>query len=134
MHANTAAENDGALPVSPGLLDEELRLHLPTAPSDSPSVDSRTAVVAGLAIVVAIGAGLVAQLLTGLIAFITNIAFYHELSLAPRAPYHAHVGAWVIVIPVLGALVIGLMARYGSQAIRGHGIPEVMERVLYGES
>jgi len=134
MHLNSTVGSDGALPVSPGLADEEERLHLPTAPADAPSVDSRTALVAGLAIVIAIGAGLVAQFLTGLIAFITNIAFYHEISIAPRAPYHAHVGAWVIVIPVLGALVIGLMARYGSQAIRGHGIPEVMERVLYGES
>src|SRR5205823_5756294 len=43
-------------------------------------------------------------------------------------------GAWVLVIPVAGALLIGVMARYGSEAIRGHGIPEVMERVLYGES
>jgi H+/Cl- antiporter ClcA/CBS-domain-containing membrane protein len=97
-------------------------------------VDRRTVLVALLAIVIALGAGLVAQLLTALIALITNVAFYHEISLVARSPAGARIGAWVLVVPVIGALIIGVMARYGSAAIRGHGIPEVMERVLYGES
>jgi H+/Cl- antiporter ClcA len=125
---------DGALPVSPGLEDEAAFPHELETPPDVVPVDRRTAVIAGLAVVVAIGAGLVAQFLTALIALITNLAFYHTVSLTLRSPADAHVGAWVIVIPVAGALLIGLMARYGSAAIRGHGIPEVMERVLYGES
>jgi H+/Cl- antiporter ClcA/CBS domain-containing protein len=130
---DTHTSRDGALPPSPGLAEEEevLDIH---APPDVFPVDRRTAVLAGLAIATAIGAGLVAQLLTALIALITNLAFYHTISLAPRSPAGAHVGAWVVVIPIVGALVIGVMARYGSAAIRGHGIPEVMERVLYGES
>jgi chloride channel protein, CIC family len=122
-----------AIPISPGLAEEQAALALDTPPDVWP-VDRRTALIAGLAIVIAIGAGLVAQLLTALIALITNVAFYHSVSLASRSPGAAHVGAWVLVIPVVGALIIGVMARYGSAAIRGHGIPEVMERVLYGES
>jgi H+/Cl- antiporter ClcA len=122
-----------AIPVSPGLAQQQALLSLDTPPEVRP-VDHRTAVIAGLAVVIAVGAGLVAQLLTALIALITNVAFYQSLSLTPRSPGAAHVGAWVLVIPVIGALIIGVMARYGSAAIRGHGIPEVMERVLYGES
>ena len=128
------SRRDGALPVSPGLAEEESYLPELETPPDIVPVDRRTALIAGLAIFIAIGAGLVAQLLTALIAFITNISFYHTVSFSLRSPGGAHVGAWVIVIPVLGALIIGVMARYGSAAIRGHGIPEVMERVLYGES
>ena len=125
---------EGRLPVSPGLADETAYLTDLEIPPEVAPVDRRTALMAGLAIVVAIGAGLVAQLLTALIAVITNIAYYHTVSFVLRSPGGAHVGWWVLVIPVLGALVIGVMARYGSAAIRGHGIPEVMERVLYGES
>jgi chloride channel protein, CIC family len=45
-------------------------------------------------------------------------------------PADAHVGAWVLVVPVIGGLIIGLMARYGSDRIRGHGIPEAIEAIL----
>lgn len=128
-----ASRRDGALPPSPGLAEEEAVLDIQTPPDVVP-VDRRTAILAAVAVVLAIGAGLVAQLLTALIALITNLAFYHTLSLAQRSPAQAHVGGWVVIIPIVGALVIGVMARYGSAAIRGHGIPEVMERVLYGES
>jgi len=129
-----AIGTDGALPVSPGLAEEEAYLELELPPESAP-VDSRTALMAGLAIVVAIGAGLVAQLLTALIAVITNISYYHTVSFSLRSPGGAtNIGWWIILIPVVGALVVGIMARYGSPAIRGHGIPEVMERVLYGES
>ena len=133
MGINTI-DRDGSLPVSPGLAEEEAYLDLELPPESAP-VDSRTALMAGLAIVVAIGAGLVAQLLTALIAVITNIAYYHTVSFSLRSPGGAtNIGWWIILIPVVGALVVGVMARYGSPAIRGHGIPEVMERVLYGES
>jgi H+/Cl- antiporter ClcA len=121
------ARADGALPVSPDL--PEL-----ATPPDVVPVDARTAGVALLAVVIAIGAGLVAQVLTALIALITNVAYYQRFSFESVSPGGAHLGAWGIGIPVLGALIIGVMARYGSAAIRGHGIPEVMERVLYGES
>jgi CIC family chloride channel protein len=128
------SRREGALPVSPGLAQEESLLPGLSTPPDVAPVDRRTVIVAGMAVAIAIGAGLIAQVLTALIALITNLAFYHTVSLTLRSPGAANVGWWVLVIPVVGALVVGLMARYGSAAIRGHGIPEVMERVLFGES
>jgi chloride channel protein, CIC family len=124
------------LPVSPGL--ELERSVFETAehrvPDDYLPVDRRTVLISALALVIAVAAGLVARVLVGLIDLITNLAFHQRLSTAHASPATAQVGAWVLVLPVLGALVIGVMARYGSAAIRGHGIPEVMEKVLRGES
>lgn len=119
---------------------------LPVAPSMGPALadvrapvrvvtmDRRVVLLCGLSIGVAAAAALVAQVLTALIALITNLAFFGRLSFAPASPAHNHLGAFVIVIPILGALVIGVMARYGSKAIRGHGIPEAMEQVLFNRS
>ena len=84
MGINTI-DRDGSLPVSPGLAEEEAYLDLELPPETAP-VDSRTALMAGLAIIVAIGAGLVAQLLTALIAVITNISYYHTVSFSLRSP------------------------------------------------
>jgi len=64
----------------------------------------------------------------------TNLAFFHRFSAAAVTPQDSSLGPWVIAIPVLGALVIGLMARYGSEKIRGHGIPEALEAILLGRS
>jgi len=83
---------------------------------------------------VAAGAALLANALTRLIGLITNVAYYGRLSTAFVAPTTARLGAWSILVPIIGAVVVGLMARYGAAAIRGHGIPEVMERVLYARS
>ena len=83
-----------------------------------------------------IGAGgaLIASVLTHLIGLITNIAYFGRVSWAFSPPSTARFGAWTVLIPVVGGLVVGVMARYGAAAIRGHGIPEVMERVLYNRS
>ena len=51
-----------------------------------------------------------------------------------RLPEQSHLGYWVVLVPVVGALIIGLMARYGSEKIRGHGIPEAIEAILLGKS
>ncbi len=119
---------------------------LPLAPSLGPSlenaavaahsttVDLRVVTISGLSIAVAGLAALIAQLLTRLIAFFTNLAFYGRLSTEGMSPAGHHLGAWVIAVPVIGGLVVGAMARYGSQAIRGHGIPEAMQQVLQNES
>jgi H+/Cl- antiporter ClcA len=45
-----------------------------------------------------------------------------------------HLAPWTIAIPVVGSLIIGLMARFGSEKIRGHGIPEAIEAILIGRS
>jgi H+/Cl- antiporter ClcA len=84
--------------------------------------------------IIAVGAGLLAEILVVLIDLITNIAFYQRVSLSPATPAGNTLGPLVIIVPVIGALIVGVMARYGSKAIRGHGIPEVMERILLHES
>ncbi len=90
--------------------------------------------ICAAAILIALGAGLLAEALTALIGLITSLAFHGHLSLTDATPLGHQLGPWVIVVPVIGALIVGVMARYGSPAIRGHGIPEVMERILRHES
>jgi H+/Cl- antiporter ClcA/predicted transcriptional regulator len=97
-------------------------------------LDRRVLQISGMAIGTGIAAALSAQVLVRMIYFFTNLAFYGRLAIAPASPADNQLGFWVIIIPVLGAIVIGFMARYGSKAIRGHGIPEAMEQVLVNQS
>jgi chloride channel protein, CIC family len=119
------------VPSQPGMVKTgEFR-----SPKDYEVADRRTVMIAAIAVVIAIGAGLAAQLLTSLIGFITNLAFYGRISTAFVDPAGAHPGVIrLLVVPVTGAIIVGLMARFGSPSIRGHGIPEVMENVLFGGS
>jgi CIC family chloride channel protein len=96
--------------------------------------DKRMILLSALAIPIGVFSALVAKGLLWLIAVITNISFFFRFSSAPATPQHNHLGYWVIAIPVIGALIIGLMARYGSEKIRGHGIPEALEAILLGRS
>ncbi|MCA9400252.1 MAG: chloride channel protein, partial [Candidatus Omnitrophica bacterium] len=80
-----------------------------------------------------IGGG-VAWILTKLIYIITNAAFYGQFSSEHAVPEGHALGWMVIFVPVIGGILVGLMARYGSQGIRGHGIPEAMEHVLHNQS
>ncbi|MET3179714.1 UNVERIFIED_ORG: H+/Cl- antiporter ClcA [Variovorax guangxiensis] len=75
-----------------------------------------------------------ARVLLDLIRFFTNLFFFQTFSLAERSPATHTLGAWVIVVPVIGGLIVGLVARYGSDKIRGHGIPEAIEAILFGKS
>src|SRR5579864_5111744 len=79
-------------------------------------------------------AGCIAFLLYKLIGLFTNIAFYGHFSAAFLSARHNHLGLWVIPIPVIGGLIVGIMAKYGSPKIKGHGIPEAMEAVLVNRS
>ena len=98
------------------------------------TTDLRMLLLSAMALAIgAISAG-VAWVLFRLIELITNLAFFFRLSTQNVTPQQAHVGAWVILIPVIGALIIGFMARYGSPKIRGHGIPEALEAILIGRS
>ena len=73
-------------------------------------------------------------MLLWLIAVITNAAFFQRLSAGPALPQDHGPGWWIVAVPALGGLVVGLMARYGSEKIRGHGIPEALEAILLGRS
>lgn len=86
------------------------------------------------AIINALVIGILAKALVMLIDGITNLSFYHRFSFAPVSPAGNHLGWMVIWVPIIGSLLVGLMARFGSRAIRGHGIPEAMEKIISGES
>src|SRR5580704_15504846 len=90
--------------------------------------------VCGCALVVGLVAGLVAEALLQLIYFFTNLFFYGKLSFAVTSPAHHHLGAWVILIPPIGGFLVGLMIYYWEPTLKGHGIPEAMESVLFGHS
>ena len=103
-------------------------------PPDQPGATPRLLTIVVVAIGIGVAAGIVAKALLALIALITGVLFYGQVTSELLPPSPDRIGAWLIAVPVVGAVVIGLMARYGATGIRGHGIPEVMERVLYGES
>lgn len=94
----------------------------------------RLAYMSLLAVAVAICISFIAKALVYLINLITNLSFHHQWSVGPGSPSTHHLGAWVIVIPAIGGVIVGLMALYGSKAIRGHGIPEAMEQILTNDS
>ena len=78
--------------------------------------------------------GIVAKGLVYLIDGITNLSFYGRFSFEPASPAGNQLGILVVFVPIIGALLVGLMARFGSKAIGGHGIPEAMEKIILEES
>ncbi|MEA2762451.1 MAG: hypothetical protein QOD47_1735 [Gemmatimonadaceae bacterium] len=135
------SRDDASLPVAPDLApamaiaddgDENATV---VAPREYEIVGWRTVYVSALSILIGALAAIVAQVFLRLIGLATNLAYYSRFSTEFVSPAAAHRSViTLLLIPVIGGLVVGLMARYGSAAIRGHGIPEVMHRVLYGES
>jgi len=98
------------------------------------TTDKRVLALIGMALVVGTGGAFAAWLLVSLISLVTNLVWYGRLSIAPTSLAEAHRSLWMVFIPVIGGLVIGLMARFGSEKIRGHGIPEAIEAILIGGS
>ena len=96
--------------------------------------DKRILLLSLMAVVIGVMSAVVAKALVWLIAVITNLTFYQRFSSDFISPTNNHLGALVILAPVIGGLIIGLMARYGSEKIRGHGIPEALEAILFGRS
>jgi H+/Cl- antiporter ClcA/CBS domain-containing protein len=98
------------------------------------STDRRLFLLMAMAAVVGCAGAASAWALYHLISLATNIAYYGRFSTAPGASPGDTLGWWSILIPVAGCLIVGLMARFGSEKIRGHGIPEAMEAILIGRS
>jgi chloride channel protein, CIC family len=96
--------------------------------------DTRVLLLSGMALIIGSLSAVVAWVLVWLIAMITNLSFYGQFSAKLQSPEHHHLGYYMIVVPTIGGLIIGLMARYGSDKIRGHGIPEALEAILFGRS
>ncbi|HET8573102.1 MAG TPA: chloride channel protein [Edaphocola sp.] len=87
-----------------------------------------------LAIIIAILISLIAKVLMLLINFITHVSFYGDFSFSHVGLIENHMGLWIIFIPAIGGILVGLTAFYGSRGIQGHGIPEAMEQVLTNKS
>jgi CIC family chloride channel protein len=96
--------------------------------------DKRILLLSLFAVIIGLLSTISAWCLVNLIALISNLVFYQTVSTKLISLAHHHLGAWVILIPAIGGLIIGLMARYGSEKIRGHGIPEALEAILFGQS
>lgn len=124
-------EETGVLPIAPSL---EVSLDAVGAPRPEPLVNNRVLLMSALAIGLGVAAAIIARLLTALIGLVTGLAFYGRVSTNLVSPADNKLGLWVILVPVVGGILVGFMARYGSKAIRGHGIPEAMEQVLLNES
>jgi H+/Cl- antiporter ClcA/CBS domain-containing protein len=95
---------------------------------------ARVLPIAGLAMAIGLIGALVALALLRLIGFFTNLFYYHRLGSTMVSPAGNHLGWWAVLVPICGGLIVGLMARYGSERIRGHGIPEALESILTGGS
>jgi CIC family chloride channel protein len=97
------------------------------APKDVARIVPFALAVGAIAAFVALG-------LLDLIAFVTNVAYRGRAGIRLVSPLHNHLGWAAALVPVAGGLVVGVLARYGSERIRGHGIPEAMETILVGGS
>jgi CIC family chloride channel protein len=94
------------------------------------TVDKRVWLLSSVSVGIGALATLLAVLLLRAIALSTNLFYYHRFSIAPASPAGSPLGYWMVLVPILGGLIVGLMARYGSDKIRGHGIPEAIEAIL----
>src|ERR1700744_2806594 len=98
------------------------------------SANARLPGVFALAACIGVVSTLAAFVLLNLIRLFTNLFFFGTLSFVERSPATNTLGLWVIGVPVIGGLIVGMMARFGSEKIRGHGIPEAIEAILFGKS
>lgn len=95
---------------------------------------SRLLYISVLAAVIGIGTGLIMFLLYHLIAIITNLVFYHRFSLNFVSEVNTQIGALAILMPVVGGILVGLMSKYGTSEIQGHGLPEALEAIVSKKS
>src|SRR5438309_3962275 len=98
------------------------------------TADSRIVMLAAMAALVGVMSAFVALALVRLIGLFTNLAYFHRFATSLTAPAASGLGLWAVPIPAIGGVIVGLMARYGSDRIRGHGIPEALEAILIGRS
>jgi H+/Cl- antiporter ClcA len=105
-----------------------------SSPAENPEKVKRTLFISGLALINAVIVGFIAKALVMLINLFTGLFFHGRIVLHDVSPADHQLGYLVIIIPVIGGLIVGVMARFGSRAIRGHGIPEAMEKIVKEES
>jgi H+/Cl- antiporter ClcA len=126
--------NDNHKQTTPAVMSESLGASGLSSLAPSAPAEYRIVLISFLAAGIGLLAGIVAYLLYKLIGLFTNLFFFHEWTTTFRSVGSHHLGAWVIAVPVVGGLIVGVMAKYGSSKIKGHGIPEAMEAVLVNRS
>jgi CIC family chloride channel protein len=131
--AITPSEDDADLSLAAPPPERHRRHGYPPELGDF-TTDRRLIFISGLALGVGVLCAFIAVLLMTMIGLITNAVYYHRFSTLLVSPAANPLGWWAVPIPIIGGLVIGVMARYGSERIRGHGIPEAMETILVGGS
>ncbi len=98
------------------------------------TADIRILPLIAMAALIGVISAYVALALVRLIGFFTHVFYYHDIGTSLVSPAGNRLGVWAVAVPVVGGLIVGLMARYGSERIRGHGIPEALEAILIGRS
>ncbi len=120
------AEPDGTRDAAPARVDERRLADF--------KADPRLVMLAAMALLIGTGGAFAAWVLVKLIVLVTNLVWFGAADTLVRPMGAIHRNAWTAAAPMLGGLVIGLMARFGSEKIRGHGIPEAIEAILIGGS
>jgi chloride channel protein, CIC family len=87
-----------------------------------------------LAMIIGVVCAFVALALLRLIGLFTNLFYFGRWNASLVSPAGNHLGIYSVLVPIVGALIIGVMAKYGSERIRGHGIPEAIESILLNGS
>jgi CIC family chloride channel protein len=108
-----------------------LKSNEPTGGLRDYSADSRILYMSLLAALLGAVSAVLAWALLEMIALCTNLFYFHTWSFADRDPWQAGRHWWLILMPVLGGLIVGLIARYLSPKVRGHGMPEAIETVVF---
>ncbi len=125
-----AATQDDAVAIGPeGHTSSDL-----DAPLGDFIISSRLIFISLLAIGIGVLSAFVAVALLKLIGLFTNLFFFQRWDMTLVSPAGNQLGGWVVLVPMLGGLLVGLMARFGSERIRGHGIPEAIEAILMNGS
>jgi H+/Cl- antiporter ClcA len=101
---------------------------------DFPSINRRVVVLGAIAACIGLVVAFIAAALLYLIGFFTNLFYYGRISFVLVSPAANQLGYLAIVLPIIGGLAVGAAARYGSERIRGHGIPEALEAILINKS
>src|SRR5690606_5769432 len=115
----TNAQDNSRIPISISL---DQLTDQPTAATGVTESKSRLIFISALAVIVGSCISILAKFLVLLINLITNVSFHFNISADHATPLNHVLGIFVILVPAAGGLIIGLMAFYGSKAIRGHGI------------
>jgi len=98
------------------------------------TADRRVLILLGMSVLIGTAAAFGALVLVDLISLVSNLVWLQRFSVETIYMGNVARSPWMAIAPAAGGLVIGLMARYGSEKIRGHGIPEAIEAILIGGS